>query len=70
MTIYVVNLDNKNPHVSPKWPGKLFRKISVFHQGKYLWSSNAYSSLKKAKLGAAHERNKDIKEFKAVYHKQ
>ncbi len=42
--IYVVNLDNKNPHISPKWPGVLYRKIDVFSNGKYIHSTNAYAN--------------------------
>lgn len=43
----------ENPHVSKQWPGKLFPKIDVFRDGAYLFSSNAYESLKAAKHGAA-----------------
>lgn len=73
-TIYVVNLDNKNPHISPKWPRVLHRKIDVFLNGKYLHSTNAYANTSKAKLGVAHEKDlfikgtdKPVKEIKAYY---
>ena len=68
-TIYVVNPDNRNPHLSPKWPGVLHKKIDVFINEKYIHSTNAYVNTKKAILGAAHERNISAKEIKAHYSK-
>jgi hypothetical protein len=60
----------KNPHISPKWPGILYAKIDAYYAGRYIGSSNAYNSLKSAKLGFAFAKGLPANEIKTVYDKE
>lgn len=57
----------RNPHISPKWPGKLHRKIDAYYMGRYVCSSNAYASLKAARLGIALDKGLPASEVKTIY---
>lgn len=57
----------KNPHVSPEWPGKLYRKIDLYVNGVYFASSNAYKSTAAARKGVAYELKCSEKIVQANY---
>lgn len=61
---------SKNPHISPKWPGVLHRKIDAYHLGRYIGSSNAYANLKKAREGFAFNKGLPADSIKTVYDKE
>lgn len=54
-------------YTAKDWPGKLYRKIDVYHNREYLWSSNTYKTLKDARLGAAQKLKVSIKTIKSEY---
>jgi hypothetical protein len=56
-----------NKYTAKDWPSKLYRKIDVYHNREYLWSSNAYATLKDARLGAADTLKVSIDSIKSEY---
>lgn len=62
MTIHI-----SNKYVSPKWPGKLERKIDIYVNGVYKDSSCAYTSCKNAKLGYNLVTGTPLPDINAIY---
>ena len=61
-----------NTFTSKKWPGKLEAKIDLHDpdSGKYLGSSNAYTSVKNAEKGYEQSTGKKVKGYRNLAHKQ
>lgn len=65
--VYVMINNETNPFISKKWPGTLHRKINVYINGAYEYSTNAYSSCKNARLAVRYETGINLKYITAKY---